>query len=289
LNETLGSAGAGWLVSGALDLGVRALRGPEEERAVSTVVREALTEALGRYREQVDDEEVWAALLHEFFTDPLVCTVLLKAVSRQERPAVEDIRQRLSQIDFHAEYLPFDFADFLDEFGSHLEARAQEEARTHGSALANRAEQEKLDFLVEAVKVLLSAVEAGEMEVRQAGAVAVGVRSFTRWAEGMEEETDHLLRLEGYFDGRNIKDPDLWRTAVYPELEAFLMASMKDSKPYHLHISAHVSVAFACGYVLDPKSGWKWPPCSAPPPAPSSGALTSVAPRRETSCGISTR
>jgi hypothetical protein len=268
LIETLGSAGAGWLVSGALDLGVRAIRGPEEERAVSRVTKEALIGALERYRDQIDDEEAWAQLFEQFFTDPLVCALLLKAVFRQERPDVGEVRGRLTQIGFHDEYLPFDFGDFLNEFASRLELCAQEEVRTHGNALANRAQQEKLDYLVEAVKVLLSALEAGKIEVREAAAVAVGVRSFTRWAEGMDEETDHLLRLEGYFDGRKIKNPDLWRRAVYPELEAFLMASMRESKPHHLHISAHVSVAFACGYVLNPKSGVEVAPVQRTPAGP---------------------
>ena len=252
---TLGSTGASWLVSGALNLGVRAIRGPEEKRAVSRVTKDALICTLERYRDQIGDEEIWASFFEEFFTDPLVCTLLLKAVFRQEHPDLDEVRGHLRQIDFHAECLPFEFGDFLDEFAPRLQLCAQEEARTHGSALANRAQQEKLDCLVEAVQVLLSALEAGKIEIRESGTVAVGVRSFTRWAEGMEEETDRLLQLEGYFDGRRIKDAGLWRTAVHPELEAFLMANMKQSKPHHLHINAHVSIAFACGYVLDPKSG----------------------------------
>lgn len=266
--ETLGSAGAGWMVSGALNLSVRAIRGPEEKRAVSRVTKEALIGTLERYRDQIDDEEVWASFLEEFFADPLVCALLLRAVFRQERPDVGEVRGRLTQIGFHAEHLPFDFGDFLNEFASRLEFCAQEEAREHGSALANRTEQEKLDYLVEVAKVLRSTLEAGKIEVRDAGAVAVGVRSFTRWAEGMEDETDLLLRLEGYFEGRKIKDPNLWRTNVYPELGAFLMTSMKESKPYHLHINAHVSVAFACGYVLDPKSGVEVAPVQRTPAGP---------------------
>lgn len=266
--DSLGSAGAGWFVSGVLNLGVRTIRGPEEERAVSQVTEAALIETLERYRDRIDDEEVWASFLEEFFADPLVCAVLLRAVFRQERPDVDEVRDRLAQIGFHAECLPFDFGGFLDEFASSLELRAQEEARMHGSALADRAQQEKLDYLVEAITVLLSAVDAGEMEIQEAGTVAVGVRSFTRWAEGMEEETDRLLRLEGYFDERKIKGSDLWRAAVYPELEGFLMDAMRERKPYHLHLSAHVSIAFACGYVLDPKSGVEVAPVQRTPAGP---------------------
>lgn len=266
--ETLGDAGAGWLVSGALNLGLHVIRGPEEERAVSRVTRQALIEALERHHDQIGEEDAWASLLEEFFTDPVVCALLLKAVFRQERPDVGEVRRRLTEMGFHDEGLPFDFDDFLDEFASRLEFCAQEEARTHGSALANRAEQEKLDYLVETARVVLSALEAGKIEVQDPGITPVGVRSFTRWAEGMDEETDRLLRLEGYFDGRKIKVPDLWQTAVYPELEAFLMSSVKESKPHHLHISAHVSIAFACGYVLDPKSGVEVAPVQRTPAGP---------------------
>jgi len=219
------------------------------------VTKEALIHTLEQYYDQIHDEETWASHLEEFFADPLVCTLLLSAVFRQERPNVDEVRERLVQIDFAAGSLPFDFGHFLDAFASHLELCAQEEARAHGSALANRAQQEKLDYLVELVKVLVSALEAAKIEVRETGAAAVGVRSFIRWAEGMEQETDHLLGLEGYFDGRKIKDLDLWRTAVYPELEGFLVNTMRERRLYHLHLSAHVSVAFASGYVLDPKSG----------------------------------
>jgi hypothetical protein len=242
------------LVSTAADLGIRTIRGPEEERAVLRLTKEALTGTLEHYRE-IDDEEAWASFLEEFFADPLVCALLLRAVFRQERPDVGEVRERLRQIDFDTDRLPFDFDGFSSEFAARLETSAQEEVRRKDSALANRAEQDKLDFLVEAVKVLLSARRAGGREGWEAGVLALGVRSFTRWAEAMEDETDRLLRLEKYFEERKIKDPDLWRTAVYPELEGFLMGSMKERRPYHLHLNTHVSVAFACGYVLDPKSG----------------------------------
>lgn len=251
--EALGPVGARLLVSTAAKLGMRAILGPEEERAVSRVVQEALTATLEQFQGEVDNTETWASFLEEFFTDPVVCWMLLEAVSRQERPDPNEVQERLKEIDFHADNLPFDFDAFISEFSTRLEASAQEEVRKPGSALANRAEHDKLDFLVEGMKVLLSAREAGRKD-REAGAIVVGVRSFTRGAEEMETETDRLLRLEGRFDGRRIRDPELWQSAVYPEIEHFLTGNMKERKPYHLHLSAHVSIAFACGYVLDPKS-----------------------------------
>lgn len=251
--EMLGSAAAEVLVSTVAKLGMRAIGGPEEEWAVSRVVEEALTATLEQYSEEVGDAETWASFLNEFFADPIVCLVCLRAVFRQERPDPNEVRQRLEEIDLHADVMPFDFDAFVFEFSTQLGASAQEEVRRPGSALANRAEHDKLDFVVEGMRVLLSAQEAGSKD-RETGAVAVGVRSFTRWAEEMEDETDLLLRLEGHFDGRSIRNPELWQSAVYPETERFLTVNMKKRKPYHLHLSAHVSIAFACGYLLDPKS-----------------------------------
>lgn len=265
--ETLGPVGARLLVSTAAKLGMRAILGPEEERAVSRVVEEALTATLEQYYGEVDDTETWTSFLEEFFTNQDVCLVLLKAVFRQEPPDPNEVQERLKEIDFHADTLPFDFDAFISEFSVQLEVSAHEEVRRPSSTLANRAVHDKLDFLVERMKVLLSAREAGRKD-REAGSIAIGVRSFTRWAEEMETETDCLLRLEGHFDGRRIRDPELWRSAVYPEIEHFLMGNMKEQKPYHLHLSAHVSIAFVCGYVLDPKSNVDVAPVQRTPSGP---------------------
>lgn len=268
LIETLGPVAAKALIGTVAKWGVRAIRGPEEERAVSRVVEEALIATLEQHPEEVgEDVEAWASLLNEFFADPVVCLVLLRAVFRQERPDPNEVRERLEEVDFHADGMPFDFDAFVSEFSAYLGVSAQEEVRRPGSALANRAEHDKLDFVVEGMRVLLSAREAGSKD-REAGAVAVGIRSFTRWAEEMEDETDRLLRLEGYFDGRSIRNPELWRSAVYPEMERFLTVNMKERKPYHLHLSAHVSIAFACGYLLDPKSNVDVAPVQRTPSGP---------------------
>jgi hypothetical protein len=114
--ETLASAGAGWLVSKIADLGFRAIRGTEEERAVRKVTEEALIGTLRLYPEQVDDEEVWTSFLEEFFTDPLVSTLLLRAVYRQEKPDVKEIGERLRQVSLHVDRLQLDFDAFLAEF-----------------------------------------------------------------------------------------------------------------------------------------------------------------------------
>jgi hypothetical protein len=83
----------------------------------------------------------------------------------------------------------------------------------------------------------------------------VGVRSFMRWAEHMEDETDHMLCLVRYFDNRSVQNPQLWKERIFPELTGFLSARMQEPSQYHLHLDVHSSIAFAAGYCLDSKSG----------------------------------
>lgn len=86
-------------------------------------------------------------------------------------------------------------------------------------------------------------------------AVPIGVRSFLRWTEYMEDETKCLLCLVRYFDNRSIRAANLWQESVFPELAAFLTERMREPHLYHLHLDVHTSIAFAAGYCLHPKSG----------------------------------
>lgn len=82
----------------------------------------------------------------------------------------------------------------------------------------------------------------------------LGLRSFMRSTEYLEDATDELLCLVRYFDGRRIQEPVLWQN-VYSEIESFLSRSTREQRPYHLHLPAHGSIAFVAGYCLDSKSG----------------------------------
>ena len=83
----------------------------------------------------------------------------------------------------------------------------------------------------------------------------VGIRSFLRFAEHMEDEVDHLLDLAGLFDGREISAPEYWNARVGPEIHKFMTRSVAPLGQCNLHLSAHSSIAFAAGYELDVKSG----------------------------------
>ena len=82
----------------------------------------------------------------------------------------------------------------------------------------------------------------------------IGIRSFLRWAESLEDETDRMLDLLRWFNGRHVHSPELWQTQIYPSVNEFLTA-LRPGQACHLHLHAHLSIAFAAGYCLDSKSG----------------------------------
>jgi len=83
----------------------------------------------------------------------------------------------------------------------------------------------------------------------------IGVRSFWRWAEQLEDQVDETLCLLRHFNGRYTASPELWHSQVLPALEQFLRGSVKRDRPNLLCLHAHSSIAFATGYCLDSRSG----------------------------------
>ena len=86
-------------------------------------------------------------------------------------------------------------------------------------------------------------------------AVQLGARSFLRWAEHMEDETDHMICLLPYFDNRAIRESRMWSEAVYPTIEKFVSEKCRGGGQFHLLLDAHSTIAYAAGYCLDQKSG----------------------------------
>lgn len=84
----------------------------------------------------------------------------------------------------------------------------------------------------------------------------LGVRSFMRFAENMQDYTQAMLSLVPFFDGRRIRDTRLWTEAVVPQLRDFLAQETSTRETsYQLYLDAHSSIAFAAGYILDAKAG----------------------------------
>lgn len=120
-------------------------------------------------------------------------------------------------------------------------------------------------------------------EAEAADRVPIGIRSFLRFAEHLEDQTAHLLCLLRYFDIRHIRDAASWQRDIGPQIKTFLSAHTGRSDRYLLHLDAHASIAVAAGHVLDMKSGvdaalvqrgpgktsiWEFIP-TAPPSAPA--------------------
>ena len=91
--------------------------------------------------------------------------------------------------------------------------------------------------------------------VEEPDALRVGIRSFWRYAEHLEDETDMALCLLRHFDGRFPKSPDAWNKIIVPELVNFLRANITPPSSYHIRLQTHGSIAFLAGWELNPKSG----------------------------------
>lgn len=97
-------------------------------------------------------------------------------------------------------------------------------------------------------------------EENQEKAIRLGIRSFARWAENMENETHRMINLVPYFDGRSIHSTELWMERIYPEMDRFFRDVLKDRVLYSLHLDCHSSIAFGAGYLVGTKSGFEVAP-----------------------------
>jgi hypothetical protein len=86
-------------------------------------------------------------------------------------------------------------------------------------------------------------------------AIAIGVRSFMHPIDNLEDRTERMLNLVPYFDGRYIRDEEDWQRKLLPELSDFLLGAARQSDHLRLIVDAHASLAFACGALLNVKSG----------------------------------
>ena len=80
----------------------------------------------------------------------------------------------------------------------------------------------------------------------------LGIQSFLRITEHLEDATDLRLQLLDKFNEREIKDIRHWKI-VAKEVKDFLAQSTKGNSPFHIHLSTHGSIAFLAGYCCNPK------------------------------------
>jgi SMODS-associated and fused to various effectors sensor domain/CHAT domain len=119
------------------------------------------------------------------------------------------------------------------------------------------------------IPVLYLNAEKGQLFVPKAGAAApswredpeapeplkLGIRSFIGWGADMKARVDQMLALDSYFDGRFIREPELWSERVAPKLSRFLKRWVKGDRPVELEMAAHQTLAFLTGYLLEAKGG----------------------------------
>ncbi|TWT01856.1 SAVED domain-containing protein [Planomicrobium sp. CPCC 101079] len=86
-------------------------------------------------------------------------------------------------------------------------------------------------------------------------AIPIGIRSFSRNTEYMDNELIHLECLLENFNDRKIKKEYDWDTNIFPKVEKFLHEFTREKSSYHLYLETHSSIAFAAGYLLDSKAG----------------------------------
>jgi hypothetical protein len=84
---------------------------------------------------------------------------------------------------------------------------------------------------------------------------SLGIRSFLRWAEDLQNQTQFMLCLSHHFSGREIKNRDDWNTAIPNSLATFLQHHITRGGSYWLHLDTHSSIAYLAGHLLPEKIG----------------------------------
>jgi hypothetical protein len=86
--------------------------------------------------------------------------------------------------------------------------------------------------------------------------IKIGIRSFLRFAEDMHSDTDKMICLVKYFDGRKIINPDDWNEKVRPDIEQILVQnSAAIRNGVELYLDTHMTCAFIVGLSLPIKMG----------------------------------
>jgi hypothetical protein len=82
----------------------------------------------------------------------------------------------------------------------------------------------------------------------------IGIRSFYRWAENMQDETETMLCLVECFDGRFLKEGFDWET-VCNRIEQYIQENLDTKSTYNMFLDTHLCISFYAGRFLNPKSG----------------------------------
>lgn len=85
--------------------------------------------------------------------------------------------------------------------------------------------------------------------------ISLGIRSFLRWAEDMQNQTQSMICLSHHFEERDIKNTDDWNTEIPNALCVFIKQNIVRGGSYQLHLDTHSSIAFLAGHLIPEKMG----------------------------------
>ncbi|PQO37829.1 SAVED domain-containing protein [Bremerella cremea] len=189
--------------------------------------------------------KVWADNLELNLDDKDELSKILRPLRiHYDSRTADRIRADLSDILPTAGLLSIDQSHRADVYPLLIQRLSREGTRVFGS-----------DILVAACKA--EGLWIGK-PINNTSTVRLGVRNFTQFAEGLEDETDHMICLTEFFSGRHIKDLVLWDTEVLPRLRSFLSSHLKSGVTIQFHLATLGALAFTSGYLAEPKIGAKF-------------------------------
>lgn len=87
----------------------------------------------------------------------------------------------------------------------------------------------------------------------------LGIRSFIRFAENIENETDEHVCVSKFFDGRHIREPADWNHGVQTNIYEFLTEPARQTRlrgqEHLVLLDCHLSIAYLAGSCLSTISG----------------------------------
>ena len=85
----------------------------------------------------------------------------------------------------------------------------------------------------------------------------IGVRSFNRGVKTLDTDCHPCLDLVNFFNGRYIKNSDIWNNQLSESLFNFVNTEVNRQleEPLSIKFDTHISIGFVMGYLLSPKLG----------------------------------
>lgn len=184
----------GRLLDWAISCGLEFLVGTEEDRdtqaAFEDVASEALADVWDESVVQPDSESAWALAKHmsTWLTEPFVADMMFRAANGRKKTDSKGVVKLIEHSGFDVSWTPFDMEDFVAAFIPRLGEVVDQEIRSQG--LPETAVIDKLNELLDRIEPRESAIRAAisEADGPDRRPILVGIRSFTRRAEEMDED-----------------------------------------------------------------------------------------------------